>query len=172
MRWSELSADLSTWTIPGSRMKRGQPHVIALPETAREALSAVTRVQGQDLVFTTTGKTPVSGFTKSKAALDKAAGVSAWRLHDIRRTGVSALAGMGTDAIVADMLLAHQPAKLSSVARIYQRHDFSAERKTALKAWAAHVVCCARAATDSGKSGPTSKTATNIEIPSVALLNR
>jgi integrase len=60
MRWSELSVDLSTWTIPGSRMKRGQPHVVALPETARAALRAVTRVKGQDLVFSTTGKTPVS----------------------------------------------------------------------------------------------------------------
>jgi integrase len=144
MKWSELSADLSVWTIPASRMKRGQPHVVALPVAAREALNTVTRISGQDLVFSTTGRTPVSGFTKSKAALDNAAGVSNWRLHDIRRTGVSALAGMGIDAIVADMLLAHQPAKLSSVARVYQRHDFARERKIALEAWAAHVLRCAR----------------------------
>jgi len=103
----------------------------------------VTRVEGQDLVFSTTGKTHVSGFTKAKAALDKAATVTDWRLHDSRRTGVSALAAMGFDSIVADKLLAHQPGKLSGVARVYQRHDFAAERARALESWAAHVLACA-----------------------------
>lgn len=143
MRWSELSADLTTWTIPGERMKRGQAHVVALSDAARDALLAVRRIKGQDLVFTTTGKTPVSGFTKAKAALDKAAKVKGWRLHDIRRSGVSALAAMGFDALVADLLLAHQPASLSTVARVYQRHDFAAEREAALKAWSEHVTRCA-----------------------------
>lgn len=143
MRWSELPPDLSTWTIPSARMKRGQAHVVSLPETARDALRAVTRVEGQDLIFSTTGKTHVSGFTKAKAALDKAANVTDWRLHDFRRTGVSALAAMGFDSIVADKVLAHQPGKLSAVARVYQRHDFAAERASALQAWAAHVQQCA-----------------------------
>ena len=143
MRWSELSPDLATWTIPGARMKRGQAHVVALPEAARDALRAVTRIKGQDLVFSTTGKTPVSGFTKAKATLDKAAKVKDWRLHDIRRTGVSALAGMGFNPVVADLLLAHKPATLSTVAQVYQRHDYAAERAAALKAWAEHVARCA-----------------------------
>jgi integrase len=140
MKWSELSSDLLTWTIPATRMKRGQAHVVALPEAAQDALRAVTRVGGQDLVFSTTGRTPVSGFSKAKAALDQLSGVTDWRLHDLRRTGVSALAAMGFDSIVADKLLGHQPGKLSAVARVYQRHDFAAERKAALAAWAAHVV--------------------------------
>ena len=143
MRWSELSLDFTTWTIPSSRMKRGQAHVIALPDPTRDALRAVTQIKGQDLVFSTTGKTHVSGFTKAKAALDKAAKVTDWRLHDFRRTGVSALASMGFDSIVADKLLAHQPGKLSGVARVYQRHDFAPERKAALEAWATHVLRCA-----------------------------
>jgi integrase len=144
MRWSELSDDLSTWTIPGARMKRGAAHVVALPGPAREALSAVTRIKDQDLVFSTTGRTPVSGFTKAKAALDKAAKVTGWRLHDIRRSGVSTLAAMGFNPVVADLLLAHRPATLSSVARVYQRHDYAAEREAALKAWAEHVLRCAK----------------------------
>ena len=145
MRWSELSQDLSTWTIPSTRMKRGNAHVVTLPEAAREALCSVTRVRDRDLVFSTTGKTPVSGFTKAKAALDKAAKVTDWRLHDFRRTGVSSLAAMGFDSIVADKLLAHQASKLSDVARVYQRHDFATERKAALAAWATHVLRCAEA---------------------------
>ncbi len=143
MRWSELSADLSTWTIPGARMKRGQAHIVKLPEEARTAIRGIKRVGGQDLVFSTTGTTPVSGFTRMKRALDEASGVSNWRLHDLRRSGVSCLAKMGIDSIVADKLLAHQPGKLSTVARTYQRHDFAAERARALEIWAEHVLRCA-----------------------------
>jgi site-specific recombinase XerD len=147
MKWSELSDDLSIWTIPGARMKRGQAHVVALPEAAREALLSVKRIEGRDLVFTTTGTTPVAGFSKMKAALDKAAGVSDWRLHDIRRTGVSALAAMGFNPVVADKLLAHQPSTLHGAARTYQRHDFAAERARAMEAWAAHILASTSDAT-------------------------
>jgi hypothetical protein len=63
-----------------------------------------------------------------------------WRLHDLRRTGVSTLARLGYDSIVVDKLLAHQPGKLRGVAAVYQRHDFAKERAQALDAWAVHVV--------------------------------
>jgi hypothetical protein len=62
---------------------------------------------------------------------------------DMRRTGVSRLAPMGFDSIMADKLLAHKPAKLKGVASVYHRHDFAAERRAALDAWAAHVTCAA-----------------------------
>ena len=63
-----------------------------------------------------------------------------WRLHDIRRTGVSTLARLGVNSIVADKLLGHQAAKLRGVAAVYQRHDFADERARALETWAAHVL--------------------------------
>lgn len=151
MRWSEVADDLATWTIPGARMKKGAAHIVALPEAARDALRAVTRVHGQDLVFSTTGKTPVSGFTKAKATLDKASKATDWRLHDIRRTGVSALAAMGFNPMVADKLLAHQPSTLHGAGRVYQRHDFAEERKRALEAWEAHVLRCAGVGVDTDK---------------------
>lgn len=148
MRWSELSDDLAVWTIPGARMKRGQAHVVALPEAARAALAGVRRIEGQDLVFSTTGRTPVSGFTKVKAKLDRLAKVQDWRLHDIRRTGVSTLAAMGFNPVVADLLLAHRPSRLSTVAQVYQRHDYAPERAAALRAWADHVARCADPSAD------------------------
>jgi integrase len=144
MRWSEISQDLTSWTIPAQRMKRGQAHVVTLTDAAREALGAVTRIEGQDLVFTTTGKTPISGFSKIKARLDKRSGVSGWVLHDFRRAGASCLARLGFSSIVADKLLAHQPSALTSVARVYQQHDFMAENAVALQAWVAHVLECAK----------------------------
>jgi integrase len=147
MRWSEISDDLSLWTLPGSRMKNGRPHDVHLSEAACAILREMRRIEGCDLVLSTTGKTPVSGFSKAKAALDAAivkarsSGAAAkvrskpeplieWRTHDLRRSGVSTLARLGFDSIVADKILAHQPAKLLGVAAIYQRHDFARARRS------------------------------------------
>ena len=101
------------------------------------------RFEGCDWVFTTNCRMPVSGFSKVKERLDRLSGVSGWRLHDLRRTGVSALARLGVDAVVADMLLAHQPSRLQGAAKVYQLHDFGPERARALEVWARHVGRCA-----------------------------
>jgi integrase len=146
MRWSELSRDLSLWTIPAERMKNHKPHDVHLSEPARSVLRSIPRAENQDYVFTTTGKTAISGFSRARRALDAeiarardGAPLAPWRLHDFRRTGVTRLAAMGFDSIVADKLLAHKPARLKGVAAIYQRHEFTDERRRALEAWAAHL---------------------------------
>jgi Arm DNA-binding domain/Phage integrase family len=41
MRWSELSLDQSTWTLPGVRAKNGKAHIVHLAEPAREVLASV-----------------------------------------------------------------------------------------------------------------------------------
>jgi integrase len=154
-RWSEIAPNFEVWQLPASRMKNGKPHDVYLPEVARQILRSIEKREGCDFVFTTTGRTPVSGFSKAKAALDavlvkgrekeaskdgkKAPALVQWRLHDFRRTGVSILARLGFDSIVVDILLAHQPKKLVGVAAVYQRYDFLQERARALDAWTAYV---------------------------------
>jgi integrase len=155
MRWSELSPDGCTWLIPGARMKNGKPHDVHLSPPARQILRQLPRRDGHDLVFSTTGRTPISGFSRAKQALDATVvmmrrgngrpsktspALVPWRLHDIRRTGVSTLARLGVDSVVADKLLGHQAAKLRGVAAVYQRHDFAEERARALETWASHVI--------------------------------
>jgi integrase len=144
MRWSELADDLSQWSIPGSRMKNGQRHEVHLSGPARDILCSLPRLVDCEFVFSTTGESHVSGYSKAKRHLDTAivktgVDVAPWVPHDLRRTGVTTLAVLGFDSIVVDKLLAHQPGKLRGVAGIYQRHDFAKERAKALDAWAAHV---------------------------------
>jgi integrase len=148
IRWSELSRELTVWSIPGARMKNGKAHDVHLAPAARDLLQAIPRLDGSDFVFTTTGRTPISGISKAKARLDSVSTISDWRLHDLRRTGVSRLAAMGFDSIVADKVLAHKPAKLRGVASVYQRHEFLHEREAALHAWATHVLRCASSPMD------------------------
>ena len=62
MRWDELSDDHRTWTIPGSRTKNKLTHV--LPLSASVVALLPDRVG--EFVFTTNGRTHVSGFRQGQ----------------------------------------------------------------------------------------------------------
>ncbi len=85
------------------------------------------------------GSRPFTAFSWAKRHLDDISGVKAWRLHDLRRTCVSGMAGVGVPPHVADKILNHQSGTISGVAAVYQRHEFMAERKHALDIWGGHV---------------------------------
>jgi len=93
-----------------------------------------------DLVFTTNGRTPVSGFAKAKERLDRLSGVRGWRLHDCRRTAVTWMAGAGFPPHVADRLLNHVEGAIRGVAAVHQRGEFLPERRPGLEACAGHVL--------------------------------
>jgi integrase len=143
MRWGEVAPDLAVWFIPKERLKSGRAHVVHLAPEARAVLAGVPRLDGRDLVFSTNGLRPVSGFTKAKERLDRLSGVAGWRLHDIRRTAVSWMAGNGFSPMVADLVLAHATRTgLTTVGRVYQHAEMLPERRAALRAWARHVLAC------------------------------
>ena len=141
-------------------------------------------------MFTVTGETPPSGFSKAKLALtatmakgaasvapaahqrrkpeeEPAAPAPTWRLHDFRRTTVTWLAGAGFAPHVADRLLNHVTGAIQGVAAVYQRHDFALERKAALDAWGKHVLACAGGGDTAGNVVPlrTRKRSTAAKVP-------
>ena len=61
------------WTIPKERAKNDQAHDVALSASAMVIIEALPRIVGkQGFLFTTTGRTPVSGWSRTKANFDKA----------------------------------------------------------------------------------------------------
>jgi len=136
MTWDELDLEKQVWTIPGTRTKNGKPHIVHLSDAAIRAIEARPRTGA--LVFATADR-PFRNFVHSKPKLDKKAGVSGWRLHDLRRTAISGMARLGVAPHVADKILNHTAGTISGVAAVYQRHEFMAEREQALDAWARHV---------------------------------
>ena len=137
MTWTELDLENNLWTIPGNRTKNDKPHFVHLSEQANTVLSSIENVG--DFIFTSNGRTPFSGFSKSKKRLDELSGVTDWRLHDIRRTVTSGMAQLGIAPHIADKILNHQSGAISGVAAVYQRHEFLDERRTALDAWGSYV---------------------------------
>lgn len=72
MTRDELSDDGATWNIPGSRTKNGRAHVVPLPPPVRELIASVRAKSDSPFIFTTTGTTPVSGWSRMKGRLDAA----------------------------------------------------------------------------------------------------
>lgn len=121
--WSEISTDMETWTIPKERAKNGRAHVVHLAPTARTVLQQMPRGKGASLVFALPGGKQLSSFSVIKRDLDaqlasteaaaaaqedrEAVPVPPWVLHDFRRAGVTALAGLGFAPHVCDRLLNH-----------------------------------------------------------------
>jgi integrase len=148
MRWSELSDDRAIWNLPGKRTKNGYAHTVPLPTTARQLIAAAPRKKGADLVFTTTGTTPVSGWSRVKRRLDAAmlalaksekGTIELWRLHDLRRTAVTGMVELGVPPHVVELVVNHVSGTRGGVAGIYNKSEMLPERKAALERWAAHV---------------------------------
>jgi integrase len=96
--------------------------------------------KASDFVFTTNGRTPISGWSRAKTELDGLAKIEAWRIHDLRRTVATGLQRLGASLQVIEAVLGHASGSRAGVVGVYQRHSFADEKRAALEAWGAHVV--------------------------------
>lgn len=151
MTWQEIEGD--TWTLPASRSKNGDEHVVPLSPEVVAILQALPRI-GR-FIFTTTGKSPVSGFTRAKERVDRLMTEAANRdlpagsdpvsippftIHDLRRTAATGMAGLRFPPHVVEAVLNHRSGTRRGVAGVYNRFDYAEEKRRALEAWAGLVV--------------------------------
>jgi integrase len=152
----QLTGNDRRWTIPPERAKNGQEHHVPLSSLATTLTEDAPRI-GERYLLTTTGETPISGFSKAKAAIDaemlaiarqearergedpEAVRIDAWTLHDLRRTAASGMARLGFPVHVVEAVLNHRSGSIKGVARVYNRYEYYDEKKAALDAWAAHI---------------------------------
>jgi integrase len=141
MRWSEIDFETRAWTLPKERAKNGVAHTVPLLPQAVEILETLPRIAGEDdLVFTSNGKTPVSGFSKAKARIDAVLpDLPHWTFHDLRRTFASGCAKLGVNLPVIEKLLNHVSGSFAGIVGVYQRHSFADEKRAAMQVWARHV---------------------------------
>jgi len=96
------------------------------------------------LLFSGTGRTPVSGFSRAKTRLDAAVGATDWTFHDLRRTATTGLARLGIPPHIADKILNHTAGTIRGVAAVYNRFAYLDERRAALEAWGRFVEALVR----------------------------
>jgi integrase len=87
-----------------------------------------------------------------KCELDRLSGVTSWTIHDIRRTVRSKLAELGVPREVARKVLNHEDGKVD---RIYNRHEYLAEKREALARWELKLL--AMVATPTGFHSPSQR---------------
>ena len=124
LRWSEIHAANDSAkalvALPGERTKNHRPHDVPLSTAALESVTDQPRIAGRDLVFGA-GEGGFSGWSKAKAALDEACGVTDWTLHDLRRTAATRMADLGVQPHVIEAILNHVSGHKAGVAGIYNR---------------------------------------------------
>ena len=138
--WPEINLDAQKWDLPRNRSKNKASQIVHLSDHVLDELNALVGPAQHALVFTTTGTTPVSGFSKAKARLDQISGVRNWRLHDLRRTFATiATEELGFEPVVVDRILNHVNGSVKGIAAVYQKGQYLEKRKTVLDVWATYV---------------------------------
>lgn len=149
--WEEISGldgDQPAIELVRSRTKNAHPHRIPLARQAVDILR--NQLRTSDLVFTTTGSTPLSGFSRVKARLDAWMAVEReainlpplppWTLHDLRRTMVTLMnERLGIPPHIVEAVVNHIGPAKQGVAGVYNRALYLDERVRALQAWADFV---------------------------------
>lgn len=135
MRWSEIDLEEKVWVIPAERAKNGKEHHVPLSTFAIGLLNEVPRFLDCDYVFTTTRRSPVSGYSKWLRRLCAESETSGWRYHDLRRTAATNLAKLGVPQPVTEKILNHVSGVVSGIALVYNRHDYADETRDALEKW-------------------------------------
>ncbi len=153
---TDETPDDAVWLLPGARTKMNNALRIPLSALARaiilEAINHPDRPKDSTFVFTTTGDTAVSGFTKGRRRLDKAIQdarialtgdeetpeMPHWVVHDLRTTfNTHGCEILGIPPHVADRILNHvATATRSKIMRVYNKSELFVPRKEALRAWA------------------------------------
>nr|WP_256467244.1 site-specific integrase [Bradyrhizobium sp. 30] len=157
--------DKGVWEVPSSRTKNHLAFVVPLPQLALDIINTVPPTNQKNepgLVFTTSGKTPISGFSKAKKALnaetekivkrdrskdsDSLPFAKPWRVHDLRRTFSTVMnespddGGLGIAPHVVEACLNHiSGSAKANVAGVYNKAKNLPEKRIALQRWASHI---------------------------------
>lgn len=178
MPWSELSQATKMWRQHGERVKNEDDHLVPLSTMACDLLDDLARGPDAEakkkdwkrkgFIFTTTGDTPISGFSKVKAKLDREmlpilqkladkradalgeereiAFLPPWRLHDIRRTGTTQMQALGVPIEVTEKVINHRSGETAGIRGVYNLHAYTDEKRKALDAWASFLASLVREA--------------------------
>jgi integrase len=147
LEWRELSADLSQITLPKARTKNAREHIIYLAPATQAILKKVKRIEGCAYVFTTNGKTPISGWSKFKRRLDDAIAerndgkaLTPWRLHDLRHTVVTHMdEALKVREQVIEAVVNHVSGTKAGIKGRYNHATYDEERLEAVERWAAWI---------------------------------
>lgn len=146
IRWEEIDIAKKEWIIPGTRTKNKRVHLVPLSRQVMALLKHLRKLTlGDGLILTTTGKTPISGFSKAKLAIDELVAratnriVADWVMHDLRRTMATGCAELKVPLEHSEAVLNHISGTQGGIAGTYHLYRYAKEKRAALQRWADRV---------------------------------
>ncbi|WP_322015929.1 tyrosine-type recombinase/integrase [Paraburkholderia sp. J12] len=141
--WGEFDLDAAVWTIPGSRMKAGEPHRVPLSSSALALVKRLKEAkQHETLVFPSPRGKVLSDMTltallrRVKAKSDTPGRVAT--LHGFRSSFRDWASEHGYARDLAERALAHTIA--NKVEASYHRTDLLEQRRPMMERWATHII--------------------------------
>lgn len=138
-RWPHVDFEAGEWHIPEQNSKTGKPHIVYLSKQAAELFRELKALAGSSEWVLPGRSGPHKPFAHN--ALNKALNgvnipIDPFTVHDLRRTGSTRLheAGFGSDVI--EKALNHT---IGGVRGIYNRAEYSSQRREMLQFWADYV---------------------------------
>jgi len=119
------------WTLPAIRNKTKTELARPLSKAALAVVDAQPIIDGEPRVF------GALSFGQGKTKFDAACGVTAWRLHDLRRTARTLLSRAGVRPDVAERCLGHA---LPGIQSIYDLHTYLTEMSAAFERLSALIL--------------------------------
>jgi integrase len=149
LEWEWFEKTGCTITLPETVTKNRKDHTFPY---GPDVVAILERLAGQSQYLFPANRaiwrkgkrtTVFNSWGKSKAAFDKACGISGWTLHDLRRTFSTNLAGLKVPPHIVERLINHKFGSIqnqtdglvSAVAEIYNRHLYMDEMREAIIAW-------------------------------------
>jgi integrase len=158
MTWTQLDIERRLWTLPAQSTKANRRHEVPLNHLALAILETIPHQEGSPYLFTTTLRTPISGFSRAKTLIDakirarredmetksvrRADGAPwpfalPWRLHDLRRTVATRLEeDLSVSKALISAILNHAEGGATAV---YTRGQLREQKLAAMQAWGVHL---------------------------------
>ena len=148
--WREFDFKGRIWRVPDEHAKNARGHALPLTDTATEELLALKRLAGNSRYVLPNAHGLRAAdpklMTRSIARCEtrfRKLGISAFTLHDLRRTGRTGLARLGVERDIAERILNHVQEKIVGT---YDVYDYLNEKRNALESWERRLTLLARQA--------------------------
>lgn len=138
-RWEEFDLERGEWAIPGERLKKDRPHLVALSRQAVAMLEELRGLAGgSPWVFPSRNdwRKPIAKTTLNYAVRSLDLDVRDFVIHDFRRTASTHLHEAGFNSDWIEKALAHE---MKGIRGIYNRAQYADQRREMLQWWADFV---------------------------------
>ena len=142
MRREEVDIDEAVWILPEERVKNGVAHSVPLPEMALSIIRPRLKSKAKFVFPGRSEKAPLVATAPNRAVQRnlKQLGLTAFTIHDLRRSVNTHMARLGISSEIRARLLNHVSGKRASVTEsVYNVHAYDEEKRRALAIWAAEL---------------------------------